>query len=107
MTLNNDDTLSDQMHLATYVLKKGVLAYELKKGAPVTETCNLLREILASLQEQSGQLRAPEDLKPARFAPTALWFSILRIIYERVHEVKNQGEADPLTEQQEFIECSG
>lgn len=106
VTLNDDDLLNDQMHLASYVLRKGVLAHELAQGKPVSETCNLLRQVMASLEAHKSQVRSPEDLKPAKFAPTALWFSVLRLIYEKVHEVKNQGEVDPLTDKPEFIECS-
>ena len=77
------------MHLASYVLRKGVLAHELAQGKPVTETCNLLREALASLEAHNSQVHTPEELKPSRFAPTALWYKIVRIIYERIHEVKS------------------
>ena len=66
------------MHLASYVLRKGVLAHELAPGKPVTETCNLLREAFAQIHAHNSQVSSPEELKPSRFAPISLWYMIVR-----------------------------
>ena len=49
ITLMGDEFLSDQMDFASYVLKKGVLLYEVGEGQPTTETCNVIREALAAV----------------------------------------------------------
>ena len=105
VSLDNDDILSDQLHLATYVLRKGVLAHELEQGKPVVNTCNLLREALVQLEAFNSQVRTPEDLKASRFAPTALWYKVIRIIYDRIHDVKTQGY-ELISQDAELIECS-
>lgn len=75
------------MDFVQYVFKKGVLRHELGEGQSATETCNLVKEALAVLTQHNAAIKSPEDLKPSMFAPNAIWFIVLKTVFERVRQV--------------------
>lgn len=84
MSLVEDELLNHQLDFANYVLKKGILSHELGQGQPVTETCNIIREALNAVSGFTAANQSAEELKPSQFAPVALWYIILRTIFERI-----------------------
>ena len=73
------------MDFAHYVLRKGILRYELGENQPATETCSLLNEALNALMHHNAVVSSPEDLRPDKFAPSALWYTVIKTVYERIH----------------------
>lgn len=97
VSLTEDELLNDQMHLACFVVRKSILKHELAQGQNVTETCNIIKAAHSALSEHNAVVNSAEQLKPSKFAPAALWFIIVRSIYDRINDVKSQG-VNPLLE---------
>ena len=53
----------------------------------MTETCNIVREAITAVIQHNEQVQSPEQLKPSNFAPVALWYIMLKKVFERANQV--------------------
>lgn len=77
------------MDFAQYVLRKGITRHELGTAQPTTDSCSLIREATSRILNDSVISSPAEELKPAKFASIALWYAIIKTIYERVASVRD------------------
>ena len=90
--MTDDEFLNDQLDFASYVLRKGILSQELSQGQPVTETCNIVREAVSAISGFYAANQSAEELKPSQFAPIALWYIIIKPIFEKINQICQSSE---------------
>ena len=80
--------MSDQLRFIDYVLRKGILKYDLdlanvneRSGA---ETLNILKEAHSNLSSSLDEYKQARQFSPTYFVSKALWFDVLTSVYGKV-----------------------
>jgi hypothetical protein len=65
-------------------MRKGLIKNEICKGGNPQQTVQLILQANTAIAQFLQTLPTPEDLKPREFAPVAVWYEILKTIYDRI-----------------------